>query len=168
MKELIQLKGKDVKALRDKLLEDQGGICPLCKMPINEGEATLDHQHKTASEEIGVQGAGLVRGVLCRNCNSAEGGILSKYKRAGVYLKDYPQFLRNLADYLEQENLQYIHPKEAPKTPLMGKLAFNKLKKAYAIKYPKRKPLVFPKNKKLSKRWVDLFDEFNIKNSINK
>jgi len=92
--------------------------------------------------------------------------MLSKYKRAGIYLKDFPQFLRNLADYLEQDNLLYIHPSEAPKTPIFGKLAFNKLKKAYSIKYPRRKKLIYPKNKKLSKKWSELLLEFDLTNSI--
>jgi len=162
MKEFKQLKNKDIKSLRDELLKEQGGICPLCKTKIKEGEATLDHQHKTNAEEIGVNGAGLIRGVLCRNCNSAEGSMLSKYKRAGVYLKDYPEFLRNLADYLVQDNLPYIHPNEAPKTQKMGKRNFNKLKKMYKMKYPKRKELKYPKSGKLTKRWIDLFIEFDI------
>jgi len=158
-----QLKQKDLKELRERLYKEQKGICPICKTQIRLDEAVVDHQHKTLKERAGVNGAGLIRGVLCLRCNSVEGGMVNKYKRYGVYLKDYVQFLRNLADYLEQEPLPYIHPTEAPKIPKVGKRDFNKLLKLYKIKYPKRKKgLTYPKSGKMSKKWIELFDEFDI------
>ena len=167
MKKLIQLKSKEVKELRDKILQEQNGICPLCKMLIKEGEEALDHQHKTKAENIGESGAGLIRGVLCRNCNVAEGRILHQYKRAGVYLKNFPDFLRNLADYLEEDNQHFVHPSEAPKAPRLGKNAFKQLQKLYKEKYPRRKKgLQYPKNGKVTITWERLFEEFGIENSI--
>jgi len=158
-----QLKQKDLKPLREELYKKQNGICPLCKHKITLEEAVVDHQHMTLAETVGEKGAGLIRGVLCLRCNAVEGGMINKYKRYGVYLKNYPEFLRNLADYLEQEPLPYIHPTEAPKIPKLGKRDFNKLKKLYKEKYPRRKELEYPKSGKLTKRWVELFEEFNIK-----
>jgi len=162
MNDLKQLKSKDLKALREELYHQQNGICPLCKTKIKLEEAVIDHQHKTQKEEIGVNGAGLVRGVLCNRCNSVEGGMINKFKRYGIYLQDYTQFLRNLADYLDQEPLPYIHPTEAPKIPKLGKRNFNKLKKLYKLKYPNRKDLEYPKSGKMSKKWEALFNEFDI------
>jgi hypothetical protein len=164
--EFIQLKFKDITYIRNKLLNEQKGICMICKYPIKENEAVLDHKHKLKNQEIGENGAGLVRGVLCKRCNSLEGVILSKFKRSGVYLKDLPQFLRNLADYLEGDYTMFIHPTETPKKEKFGKLAFNRLKKAYKEKYPKRKELIYPKSGLLTKKWVELLNEFGIQNTI--
>jgi len=156
-----QLKQKELKDLREKLYAEQKGICPLCKTKIRLDEAVIDHQHKTLKEEIGADGAGLVRGVLCHRCNTVEGGMINKFRRYGIYLKDYTQFLRNLADYLDQEPLPYIHPTEAPKIPKLGKRDFNKLLKLYKAKYPRRKKgLTYPKSGKLTKKWIDLLEEF--------
>ncbi len=157
-----QLKQKELKPLREKMYIEQDGICPICKTKIRLDEAVVDHQHKTLKEQAGVNGAGLVRGVLCARCNSVEGGMINKYKRYGIYLTDYTQFLRNLADYLDQDNLPLIHPSEAPKIPTLGKRNFNKLSKLYKIKYPKRKELIYPKSGKLTKKWIELFEEFEI------
>ena len=165
-KKLKQLKFSEIKEIRDKILKEQNGICPICKTKIKEGEAVLDHKHKTKNEKIGENGAGLIRGVLCQRCNSVEGMLFRKFQRMGIYLKDFPQFLRNLADYLEREKYPYIHPKEAPKTSKLGKRAFNKLQKFYSKKYPKRKKLIYPKSGKLTKKWQDLLKEFDIQNSI--
>jgi hypothetical protein len=53
----------------------------LCPQPISTGEACLDHDHKS----------GLIRGVLCRNCNGIEGKIFNLANRAKRTLttKDY-------------------------------------------------------------------------------
>ena len=48
------------------LTKRQGGKCALCQKPLKLGaDACLDHNHST----------GLIRGVLCRNCNGIEGKI---------------------------------------------------------------------------------------------
>ena len=54
--------------LQDKinLLQEQGNVCAICKIPIfNVHGAHLDHDHKT----------GKVRGILCKQCNNALGGF---------------------------------------------------------------------------------------------
>lgn len=49
------------------LLESQGGVCAICKLPAlgrgGRNAFCVDHCHKTGS----------VRGILCSNCNSAIG-----------------------------------------------------------------------------------------------
>jgi hypothetical protein len=58
------------------MIEAQGGTCAVCP-----GEAQhVDHDHET----------GLVRGILCFNCNQALG-----------IARDVPKTLRALAAYLE-------------------------------------------------------------------
>lgn len=52
---------------RDRLLEEQGGVCKCCGSP-NSGSNKgwhVDHDHKT----------GVIRGVLCANCNVALGQV---------------------------------------------------------------------------------------------
>jgi hypothetical protein len=76
---------------------------------------------------------------------------------------DLPTFLRNLADYLEDNHLQdktlYIHPSEEVKEPKLKKSSYNKLKKLYSgkAKFPE-----FPKSGKLSKKLEELFSKYNL------
>lgn len=60
-----KLTASQVKAQRDKMLADQGGLCMLCCERIEAGAAVLDHDHKT----------GHCRGVLHRGCNAMLGKI---------------------------------------------------------------------------------------------
>ena len=62
-----------------------------------------------------------------------EGKINSLFKRTGLHkFIDLPSFLRNLADYLDNNKIQegehYIHPSEKPKKPKLMKSSYNKLK----------------------------------------
>lgn len=51
----------------DAILKFQGGLCAICKFPPKTGgnRLSVDHNHKT----------GLVRGLLCWNCNRALGRL---------------------------------------------------------------------------------------------
>lgn len=96
----MQLTTNKIKPYREKRLEEQGGICPLCGLEIEDGQATLDHCHDS----------GHVRQVLHRSCNGAEGRILSW---AGQRSKgDNPvEFLHNLLDYWSQDySSNPLHP----------------------------------------------------------
>lgn len=145
MSELVQLKQADIKTLRDKLLIDQGGICPICKKEI-KSKAVLDHQHKKR-----IKGSGLVRGVLCLNCNvfisKSENGCI----RYNISQKELPGVLRNMADYFEAPHTNMIHPSEKEKDPVLSKRSFQQMAKKYKEMFPKKKELLYPKSGHLTK-----------------
>lgn len=94
-----QMKQRDIKPTRDRLLKKQKNICPLCDNVIED--PALDHQHY-----LGNKNDGKIRGVLCRSCNAnGEGRIMSLLERTkcGKSVEDKIKFLRNLADYLEKD-----------------------------------------------------------------
>ena len=70
---LMRIKTKDIPALRDSIANTQQGLCRLCRTPLaSTSRPCLDHDHKT----------GLIRGVLCLNCNGIEGKIHNLARRA--------------------------------------------------------------------------------------
>ena len=164
---LIQLKTKDVSEYRDKICKEQDGKCAICREELKENSgASLDHQHMTQKENCGEDGAGLIRGVLCRDCNVFEGKIWNNSKRYGKF-DTLPQFLRCLADYLEKEPYPYIHPSEAPKHQTVSKRQYNKLVKLVAhsqadsTKKPVKMP-DYPGKRKISKKLQLLFDKHDL------
>jgi hypothetical protein len=64
----------------DELLESQSSTCAICKTAINKS-AAIDHDHVT----------GVVRGMLCRECNLGLG-----------LFKDNPAVLKEAAKYVER------------------------------------------------------------------
>ena len=146
---------KDVKPLRDKLLKEQGNVCKICKEPYTRW--SLDHQH---AKRIG--GSGLVRGVLCNRCNLLVGACENTAKRHFGTVSDLPVRLRNIADFLEESHLPFIHPSEMPKTKPFSKRVFNKLAKLYKERYPNKKGLTYPKSGKTTKQLKELTKEFNL------
>lgn len=60
--------------MREKILAQQNNCCAVCGVEIDGAtvQGCLDHDHKN----------GTVRGVLCRNCNSMEGKVLTCATRA--------------------------------------------------------------------------------------
>lgn len=88
-----------------KLLNEQGGVCPLCGQPIDitkKGEVVVDHDHTT----------GLIRGALHRSCNSGEGKAFNAIGRWIVGRMDYSLVipaLRRLADYLEKPPTNLVY-----------------------------------------------------------
>lgn len=88
-----------------KLAHDQGGVCPLCNKPLDfktAGAVVCDHAHDT----------GLIRGALCRSCNSAEGRVAGAMGRWCVGKMDYALIipaLRRLADYLEKPPTNLVY-----------------------------------------------------------
>lgn len=178
-KQYIQLEAKDITSFREAIHDEQGKICPICKHFIEHKDTTLDHQHKlNKAQAIGEDGAGLIRGVLCRVCNTYEGKIWNNFVRLGFHKKGIgrAEFLRSLADYYDSGTYDYIHPTEKPKLAKIGKRVFNRINKAYKLKYPNRKPLEIPKSAvikkgvkkgeigmwKITARWEALIREFNI------
>lgn len=77
-----KLKQSEVIVVKAAILSKrQEGRCALCRMELKPAGACLDHNHST----------GLVRGVLCRNCNGIEGKIKNLVVRArrGMEFEDY-------------------------------------------------------------------------------
>ena len=143
LNELQILTQKTQTSLKEQLLS-KSNICALCECEI--AKPVLDHQHMTSKEIIGQNGAGLVRGVLCNNCNQMLGKIESNSKR--FQIKDLPKFLKNVSKYLVKDNLPYIHSNETKrlKTPLK-KSEYNKMIKEYCILYNKTKEYALKKFK---------------------
>lgn len=93
----------DVKKVRELILKKQNGYCALTKEIIPAKQAVLDHSHKS----------NYVRAVLHRQANAALGKIENLYVRYLSYWYNgtLPQFLRECAEYLEQDHAQdYLHP----------------------------------------------------------
>lgn len=160
--ELKELKSNEKSKLREELLNKQFGKCDICKSKITEDSgASLDHQHKLKSETNGEDGAGLIRGVLCRSCNILEGkwwNNTQRYKQART-VQDRINLLEQLIEYYKSGTYPIIHPNEIPKDPKISKRNYNKLKKVYnkKAKFPE-----YPKSGKLTKSLKKLFEEFNI------
>jgi hypothetical protein len=170
---LIQLTAASAKELRQKLYIDQQGICPLLGIQIPEEDAALDHKHKRKSDPVGPNGDGLVRGMLSFRSNSLEGKITNAWKRQFGYDESkhpitLPNFLRNLANYLENPPCEqiYVHPTEKIKRPKLPTSMFNLVKRYWKEVYPKRALPKFPKSGKLTedfKLYIEQFKEFDNK-----
>ena len=99
--------------LRKQLIKLQGGRCALCEAYLKDvgGHPALDHDHQS----------GLIRGVLCANCNGMEGQVYSRATRA-KRKRTAREWLISLLDYWEyhQANpskyIYYNHgkPKKRP------------------------------------------------------
>lgn len=74
--------GKGILDIYQKLFDEQGGVCAICKSPENGRykHLSVDHCHDT----------GKIRGLLCNNCNRGIG-----------LLKDSPELLKNAIEYVE-------------------------------------------------------------------
>ncbi len=89
-----RLKTTQVKAVRNKLLANQGARCALCQIEISEDQAVLDHNHTT----------GFLREVLCRNCNGIEGKISNLANRAKrKHTREW--FLQRLIQYWDKHSV---------------------------------------------------------------
>ena len=177
---LIQIRGKDLEAFRRIQHTKQNGICPLLKVEIPYDQIAVDHKHKRKFDPIGLDGGGLIRGIIQIQANVLEGKITNNFKRLGLikYI-GLPELLRNMADYLENPPIppKYIHPDEEHKGFFLKKTSIQQVKKAFATKYCNRiipGVLVYKQRKNKQGNLVDkkkrltpglekLFYEFNIK-----
>lgn len=86
-------------------IKKQQGLCPICKKTIslrvmgNKSDYVADHCHES----------GLMRAVLHRSCNAAEGKVINAAGRWGAKSTKYSEvipYLKHLVEYLEyhQEN----------------------------------------------------------------
>ena len=149
-----QLKHSEIPQLREALLDDQGGICPLCRREIMQGEACLDHEHKRR-----IKGTGQLRAVLCRNCNTFVGKLENNSRRCNITLRRLPMVLRRVSKYLQEDHKPFIHPSEKEKEPKLQVLSYNKLAKLYSgkAKFPE-----YPKTGRLTIKLKSLFEQYGI------
>lgn len=123
----MQLKTKDIKPTRDKILAAQGGVCLICgEVP---DKPCLDHNHDT----------GFVRGVLCNKCNLYEGIILRGWKQSGIKT-NRNDWLIQFANYLESPETSLIHPKNKTKK----NKRFKASTKPLMVKELERLGIIFP------------------------
>jgi hypothetical protein len=98
-----QLTPTQAKRYKAKLIQDQGGLCKLCKRPLSDdmSKVHLDHCHDT----------GHIRGALHSHCNRTEGKLKSVYKRMGGDPAIYFEWLTLLSDYLQKDSTENpLHP----------------------------------------------------------
>jgi hypothetical protein len=91
------IKPQQYKKTREDLIDSQDGLCAVLRAPLIN--PVLDHSHKDCLQE------GYVRGVLESIVNLVEGHINKLWKK---HLEkntelSLPEFLRNLADYLDKD-----------------------------------------------------------------
>ena len=156
---LTNLKTKDIKTIKQMLLERQGYRCAICGKELTLENSVLDHQHKQRkSDKNGVNGDGLVRGVICQEDNLSEGKIwnaTSRFQGARTP-QDRIDWLRKLIQYYEAGTYPFIHPTEKVPEKSISKRQYNKLKKV-CPKVPE-----YPKSTHLTKRLKELFDKYKI------
>ena len=161
VQDLKQIKSTEVKELREKILENQGFKCAICGKTLSENDTgiSLDHQHKlNKNQTLGTDGAGLIRGVLCRECNTYEGKIWNngtRYKQFKT-VKERIEFLKQLIQYYENGTYPFIHPTEKVPEKSISKRQYNKLKKV-CPKVPE-----YPKSTHLTKKLEELFNKYKI------
>lgn len=108
----MKLKQREIKPLREKLLQEQKGCCALCQQPVID-DAVLDHDHKT----------GLIRGVLHRGCNAMLGKIENNMPRNRIDLERLSKFAENLISYIVADaKSEFLHPTfKTPEERKMGR-----------------------------------------------
>lgn len=114
-KRAVKLSRSQQRPYSVKILNEQGGVCPLCELPIDmtlqKGHQTdyaLDHCHET----------GQIRGVLHRSCNGALGKMDNAIGRWGAKSMQYSKiipYLERVLEYYKQPLKPYIYP--AHKSP---------------------------------------------------
>ena len=148
------LKQSEIAKMREQILNEQEGICPLCNNPIPVGAACLDHEHRRR-----IRGTGQLRAVLCRNCNTFLGKLENNSKRCNITLKDLPKVLRRTSKYLLQEHKPFIHPSEREKTAKLNLTSYNNLRTEYKGRgrFPD-----YPKSGTLTRRLKELFEKYQL------
>ena len=163
---MFPVKSSELREIKRQLLIEQNNTCPVSLRYLDDSKETVvDHKHKLfKDQELGVDGAGLIRGVLDFRINSWEGKIVNSYRRLGLHNfgLSMPEMLRRLADYLEHDTTNLIHPTEIPKVKKLGKRKFNKIAKIYKAENPNRKPLEYPKSGKPTKQIKELALKYDI------
>ena len=149
---LIEMSQKDILILKNYLHSKQNNICPLLRVNIGLKDMALDHKHKLKALDASAVNGGLVRGAIEFRANALEGKIVNGWHRLfGSDISKHPislpNFLRNLADYLENPPCPqvYIHPDEkTDKRIKASKKDYNKIVKYWKYIYFGKKIFSFP------------------------
>lgn len=89
---LKRLSQPQIRPYRLKLIQQQGGLCALCKKPLSADQAALDHCHKT----------GYVRAALHKGCNTMLGKIENHMAIALLTEHDtLAEVLQNVVPYIQ-------------------------------------------------------------------
>lgn len=166
-KKVKQLKSSELKDLKIKWLEQQDYLCPITKKTFSVDDFVVDHLHCKAKELPNTEnGRGFCRGAIFKNANVVEGKILKDFTRYGLGSHiDIPSFLRNLADYLENNRFHtedeiFIHPTEKPLKPILSKRSYDLLVKT--INGKQKVPNYESKRGNLSKPLEKLFIKYSV------
>jgi len=112
-----QIETKHLESVRKQLLVKQGNVCAICGCRFTRTDGpVVDHDHST----------GVLRGVIHRSCNMAEGKVKVKANRGHKGVEAYA-FLIGLGVYLEKHRraqTQLIHPSHM--TPNQKRLERNR------------------------------------------
>jgi hypothetical protein len=98
----MRIKTCDIPALRDRIAAEQGMACGICGVDLRSVKMCLDHDHRT----------GVIRGVLCQNCNGIEGkvsNLANRGKRQGTRYG----FIQSVLAYWDRHSTaqrQELHP----------------------------------------------------------
>jgi len=174
----IEMKSKDIKPLKEKLWLSNNKKCPLLGIDVELDKMALDHIHKLVAEPYSEQ-KGTIRDAIEFRANAMEGKITNNWQRyfgadKSKHPISLPEYLRNLADYLEkgaysesgENEVYYVHPNEVPKPKKVSKRNYNKLKKLYLIDLKegnvRKKFPEYPKSSKLTKDLRFLFEKYDI------
>jgi len=112
-----KLKYKDIPAVRNYQIEQQGYRCGLCDDIIEPGKAVLDHDHRS----------GIIRRVLHRGCNSMLGKIENNMARSEIDLFRLMKISSKVADYISNTATNWIHPTfKTPEEKAMMKKAMGR------------------------------------------
>lgn len=101
----IKITRGQVRSISLKLLKEQGGVCLVCKKPIDlsiKGEMVADHNHLT----------GNIRGILHRSCNSGLGKLdnaVGRWISKSMKYEDIVPMLENVLEYYNREETKYIY-----------------------------------------------------------
>jgi len=158
---MIQIQNKDLRAWRRQQWIKQKRKCAITGLPLPFKDSVVDHTHKTKAEIAGVDGKGLIRGVIHKNINQLEGKISSVYRRYGLKeLTVLPDILRGLANYLENPPVQNtLHPSCIPKIKRkkLSKTDIKRVRKYWKQMYPKRNLPLIAKSE--TKQWTKYINE---------
>lgn len=166
---IVHLKSKDIKGLREKLLEQNNNKCPILGIEITSKEAVLDHIHKRKQTDQISPNSGVIRNTIHNGVNALVGKIENAYIRfIPKDVIELPELLRSIADYIEkgayvEDDTIFSHPSENAggdmikmlKLPL-SKTRYEKLKaacKENKVKCPAYSKFITTKLDELLKRF---------------